>query len=160
MWRRTKLEVHRQIFKEKCNASSRPLFQSKQDYCSTNIIECENDTKTLYKLTNKLMGKNQDVALPTSDSDTELSNRFSDYFLGKIHIIRENLQKASETNDNVVNALRADVKFSSQHLTRLAPASSDKIWKLGQFSYICAYGPQISENWPRTIRVTVPQLLV
>ena len=88
VWRRTKLEVHRQIFKEKCNASSRLLFQSKQDYYSTNIIECGNGTKKLYKLTNKLMGKNQDVVLPTSDSDTELSNRFSDCFLGKIHIIR------------------------------------------------------------------------
>ena len=29
VWRRTKLEVHRQMFKEKCNASSRFLFQSK-----------------------------------------------------------------------------------------------------------------------------------
>ena len=28
---------------------------------------------------------------------------------------------------------------------------------LGQFSDICA--PQILENWPRTIRATVPQLI-
>ena len=76
------------------------------------------------------MGKNQDVVLPTSDSDTELSNRFSDFFLGKIHIIRENLQKTNKTNDKVVNVLRADVKFTGQHLTRLTPASSDQIWKL------------------------------
>ena len=120
-----KLEVHRQIFKEKCNASSRFLFQSKQDYYSTNIIECRNDTKKLFKLTNKLMGKNQDVVWPTSDSDTELSNRFSDFFLGKIHIIRDNLQKTNKTNDKVVNVLRADVKITGQHLTRLTPASSD-----------------------------------
>ena len=57
VWRRTKLEVHRHIFKEKCNASSRLLFQNKHDLYSTNIIECGNDTKILYKLTNKLMGK-------------------------------------------------------------------------------------------------------
>jgi hypothetical protein len=76
------------------------------------------------------MGKNQDVVLPTSDSDTELSNRFSDFFLGEIQTIRENLQKTNETNDKVVNVLRADVKFTGQHLTRLAPASSDEIKKL------------------------------
>ena len=31
---------------------------------------------------------------------------------------------------------------------------------LRQFSDICGatYGPQVSENWPRTIRATVPQL--
>ena len=76
------------------------------------------------------MGKKQDVVLTTSDNDTELSNRFSDFFLGKIQTIRDNLQKANETNDNVVNVLRADVKFTGQHLTRLAPASSDEIGKL------------------------------
>ena len=71
------------------------------------------------------MGKNQDVVLPTSDSDTELSNRFSDFFLGEVQTIRDNLQKANKTNDNVVN-----VKFTGQHLTRLVPASSDEIRKL------------------------------
>ena len=59
-----------------------------------------------------------------------LSNRFSNFFLGKIQTIRDNLQKANETNDKVVNILRADVKFTGQHLTRLAPASSDEIGKL------------------------------
>ena len=68
--------------------------------------------------------------MTTSDNDTELSNRFSNCFLGKIQTIRNNLQKANETNDNVVNVLRADVKFNGRHLTRLAPASSDEIRKL------------------------------
>ena len=52
------------------------------------------------------------------------------FFLRKIQTLRDNLQKAHETNDNVVNVLRADVKFTGQHLTRLAPASSDEIEKL------------------------------
>ena len=73
------------------------------------------------------MGKNQDVVLTTSDNDTELSNRFSDFFLGKIQTIRDNLRNANETNDNVVNVLRAmlnsmaDILHDSlQHLvTRL-----------------------------------------
>ena len=71
------------------------------------------------------MGKNQDVVLPTSDSDTDWSNRFIDFFLGEIQTIRHNLQKANETNDKVVNVQRTDVKFTGQHLTRLASASSD-----------------------------------
>ena len=54
VWWRTKLKVHRQIFKEKCNASSRLLFQSKQDYYLKNIFECGNDTKNIqiYKQVN------------------------------------------------------------------------------------------------------------
>jgi hypothetical protein len=66
------------------------------------------------------MGKNQDAVLLTNDSDTELSNRFSDFFLGKIQTIRDNLQNANETNDNVVNvpirvslnAVETDIPFS------------------------------------------------
>jgi hypothetical protein len=50
VWQRTKLEVHRQIFREKCNASSRLIFQSKQDYYSTIIIECRNDTENYTNL--------------------------------------------------------------------------------------------------------------
>ena len=53
---------------------------------------------------------------------TELSNRL--FSRG------DNLQKANETNDNVVNVLRADVKITGQHLTRLTPASSDEIRKV------------------------------
>ena len=45
----------------------------------------------------------------------------------KTQIIRENLQKANETNDNVVNVMRTDVKFNGKHITRLSPASSDEI---------------------------------
>ena len=53
------------------------------------------------------MGENQDAFLSTSESDTELSNRFNDFFREKIQTIRENLQNAKETNDNVINVLRA-----------------------------------------------------
>ena len=45
----------------------------------------------------------------------------------KTQIIRENLQKANETNDNVGNVMRTDVKFNGKHITRLVPASSDEI---------------------------------
>jgi len=31
---------------------------------------------------------------------------------------------------------------------------------LGQFSDTYGYGPQVLENWPRTIRATVPQLIL
>jgi hypothetical protein len=52
------------------------------------------------------------------------------YFQRKIQTIRDNLQKANETNDNVVDVERADVKFTGQHPARLAPVSSDEIRKV------------------------------
>jgi hypothetical protein len=44
-----------------------------------------------------------------------------------IYFITWNLQQANETNDNVGNAKKTDVKFTGKHITRLAPASSDEI---------------------------------
>jgi hypothetical protein len=68
------------------------------------------------------------------------------FFLRKIQTLRDNLQKAHETNDNVVNVLRADVKFTGQHLTGLAPASSDEIGKLlvQRCCYVMMYSKQCS----------------
>ena len=94
-------------------------------------------TLKIYKSTNRLMGKNQDAVLLTNDSDTELSNRFSDFFLGKIKIIRKNLQKANGTNDNVVNVLGMDVKLTGKHLvTRLGNFSQNRHVSLTQCLHI------------------------
>lgn len=130
VWRQSKLEVHRQIFKEKCRINSKLLFESKQTYYSSNIIECGNDTKRLYKLTNTLMGKNQDAVLPVSECDTALSNKFSDFFLEKIQSIRENLQNANNSASNPEHSLSADIKFTGQPLTEFSTASNEEIRKL------------------------------
>ena len=83
IWRRTNLTIHRDIHKDKCHLYSKLLAQSKQDYFSRKINECGSDSKRLYGLTNRLLGKNQEPSLPTSDSDTELSNKFPNSSLGR-----------------------------------------------------------------------------
>lgn len=130
VWRRTNLEIHRQIYREKCLLSSRLLFQSKQDYYSTSIMECGNDTKRLFKLTNKLLGDNNEVILPTSDNDRDLSNEFGKYFLGKIQTIRETLQSQNDKTGNYSDVLWADVQYTGDPLIEFSPTSSDEIRKL------------------------------
>ena len=118
VWRRTNLEIHRQIYREKCLLNSKLLFRSKQDYYSTSILECSNDTKRLFKLTGKLLGNNTDVILPTSDNDCDLANRFGNYFTGKIQTIRETLQVQNSETGTSSNILWADVKYSGASLTQ------------------------------------------
>ena len=130
VWRRTNLEIHRQIYREKCLLISKLLFRSKQDYYLTSILECGNDTKRLFKLTGKLLGNNTDVILPTSDNDCDLANRFGNYFTGKIQTIRETLQVQNSETGTSLNILWADVKYSGASLTQFYPASCDEIRKL------------------------------
>ena len=82
-----------------CHLYSKLLTQNKQEYFSRKINECGSDQKRLYGLTKRLLGKNQEPSLPTSDSDTELSNKFSEFFGGKIQTIRTLLQEANQAGD-------------------------------------------------------------
>lgn len=74
------LHVHRQIFKDKCSLTGKLLHQTKQDYFSQKIEDCGSDHKQLFKLSNTLMGKQQEIVLPSSTSNTELSNMFAQFF--------------------------------------------------------------------------------
>ncbi|CAG2255708.1 unnamed protein product [Mytilus edulis] len=78
-WRDSKLEVHHQIFKEKCRTVGELLYIAKETYYSSKIENCGNDHKQLFKLTKHLMGKQQQTPLPSSSSDLELSNSFADF---------------------------------------------------------------------------------
>ncbi|CAG2219826.1 unnamed protein product [Mytilus edulis] len=91
-WRDSKLEVHHQIFKEKCRTFGKLLYIAKETYYSSKIENCGNDHKQLFKLTKHLMGKQQQTPLPSSSSDLELSNSFADFFVNKVVTIRDGLR--------------------------------------------------------------------
>ncbi|CAG2217216.1 unnamed protein product [Mytilus edulis] len=95
-WRDSKLEVHHQIFKEKCRTFGKLLYIDKETYYSSKIENCGNDHKQLFKLTKHLMGKQQQTPLPSSSSDLELSNSFADFFVNKVVTIRDGLRDQNE----------------------------------------------------------------
>ena len=84
----------------------------------------------MYSLTNRLLGKNQEPSLPNIDCDTELSNKFAEFFVGKIQSIRTLLQDANQASDMESDVLRADVRFSGQPLTDFTAASCEEVRKL------------------------------
>jgi hypothetical protein len=59
-WRKTGLEIHKQILRQKCSTTSRLLHQTKQEYYTQKIKEC-GDQKQLFKLSNTLMGNNRNL---------------------------------------------------------------------------------------------------
>jgi hypothetical protein len=72
------------------------IERAKTDYYSTSIAQCSNDQKSLFRVVNKLMHKSRELVLPSCTSDQELANRFSDYFVGKIHRIRSSFDDHCE----------------------------------------------------------------
>jgi hypothetical protein len=128
MMRKTKLEVHQLIYKELCIRSNKILLQCKIDYYSSKIADIGNDHKKLFKLINSLLGNNNEVALPSHQSEFDLSNRFVHFFLDKIERIRSSLLMASEDIGDM-DPLRADVRFEGRSLIDFTPASVDEVRK-------------------------------
>ena len=103
-----------------CIRSNKILLQCKIDYY---------DHKKLLKLTNSILGNTNEVALPSHQSEFELSDRFGHFLLDKIERIRSSLLMSSEVIGDM-DPLRADVRFEGRSLTDFTPASVDEVRKI------------------------------
>ena len=89
--RKTKLTIHQQLYKEKCIQTNKQLLKCKRDYYSNKIAEISNSQKQLHRITSDLIGNKREVVLPSYQNENDLSNRFCEFFLGKIDTIRSGL---------------------------------------------------------------------
>ncbi|KAK2144742.1 hypothetical protein LSH36_734g01020 [Paralvinella palmiformis] len=129
LWRRTKLTVHHQMFKKECRNVIALLIKAKKEHYSNKIVECGTESKQLFKLAKHLMGHKSEVILPSCPSDRDLANRFGDFFVNKIIIIRDNISALNNTtNENMV--MTADIKFNGQPMRTFTPATQEEIRKI------------------------------
>lgn len=129
-WRRTKLTVHQQIYKDQCRQVGLLLVQAKKNYYSDKIAECGTDHKQLFRLTKNLMGQNGDTILPSCSSEKILSNNFSNYFLNKIKTIRSNISTVNSRDNSNSLALAADIPFDGEALTQLTLTTEEEVRKI------------------------------
>ncbi|VDI51143.1 MFS transporter, FHS family, Na+ dependent glucose transporter 1 [Mytilus galloprovincialis] len=108
--RKTKLTIHRQMFRESCITTNQLLIKCKKDYFSSKISEIGHDQKQLHRLTNDLMGNKREIFLPEHEDDKLLADKFCEFFVGKISIIRDSLS-TTNTSSSDSNPMRADIKF-------------------------------------------------
>ena len=94
-WRTSKLEVHLQIFKDKCRNVNTLIRQAKCNYYTNLIKENANNQKTLFRAVSTLF--NKPTSLPTNTSIPDLTQQFSQYFVKKITDIRHNLNSSAST---------------------------------------------------------------
>ena len=77
LWRHSKEEDDLLSYKQQCRSVSMQLPEAKLYYYSTKIKATDNDQKSLFDITKRLIVNQQAVTLPTHKTNFELAIRFS-----------------------------------------------------------------------------------
>ena len=91
MFRKTGLEVHKEIFAEACNKHQKQLEFHKSSYYKSKIERAGRNK--LFRMVDILFQPGS-LALPTYISLEVLAEDFNEFFIGKIQSIRDELQDA------------------------------------------------------------------
>ena len=78
-------------FKQQCITVNKLLHKNRVDYYSNKLTIDESDTKTLFKVSRKLVGDDGNPTLPSCDNLLALTNQFSHYFCDKIEKLKSNI---------------------------------------------------------------------
>ena len=65
--------------------------EAKQEYYLEKIGDRGSDPKNLYKVINELLHRRRDIVLPSYDSNKNMANQFSSFFLNKMEKIKADL---------------------------------------------------------------------
>ena len=98
------------------------IDDAKKSYFSDSVDNCNGDQKSLYGIVNNLLHRKKDPVLPSSSSEHNLVNRFSEYFVGKIDNIRSNFSKYSDFSE--------DSNPHASHITEFEPATNEEVMKV------------------------------
>ena len=98
LWRKTRLEVHRQMYRTQCIQVNLLIEHAKRDHYTTLIQGHENDTKALFRVVDSLLGRSRRSALPSGSSLTDTAEQLGQFFQEKVAKIAIDLQHAAYTD--------------------------------------------------------------
>ena len=92
---KTRLTVHKDIFKSEKNKTIFVIKDEKKNYISEKI-ESSSSSKELFNVYNDMTGKKKTLTLPTNVPSSELPDMFNNFFIDKIDVIRNELDLVCE----------------------------------------------------------------
>jgi len=98
-WRKTKLHIHYDIYKQSLGNFNIALRKARQLYISEMINNSINNTRTLFIMVDKLMNPIQQI--PSEFASTMKCNEFACFFSAKIKNIRRIISITQSNNDSV-----------------------------------------------------------
>jgi hypothetical protein len=129
-WRKTKLTVHKQLYRDKCHSVNTIISLAKKEHFLHKIEECGTNHKQLFKLMGNLMGNTSERILPSHATADQLSNRFNDFFKSKVDTIRDSIRSTARHDDDDACALDDDTLFDGVPLTFFEKATSNELKKI------------------------------
>ena len=96
-WRKTRLQVHFEIFKKAKQDTNKLISECKRKYVKNSVIDKRGDPKGLSRIVSGLMRNEQSASiLPKADNMEDLAEDFSTFFRDKIDKIRNGLGSATQ----------------------------------------------------------------
>jgi hypothetical protein len=131
-WRKSRLEVDKQIFLEKKAEVDRMINQAKSGYFKNQLFSAV--SKKQFNVLNTLLNYSSKI-LPTTDSLGNLANRFASFFIEKVKKIRKNLDSQVSAKQNVTNevsgseeTLQEGISLSDvRKLVELRPVNEEEV---------------------------------
>ena len=120
-WRKTRLEIHREVYMEKKLQVTNLIKEAKTRYYKNKIEENKGDSKRLFQVINSLTGKQKPAALPSHDDESVLANKFGEFLLQKIELIQKNIPQV--TLDSTIT----EIHEVSETLTYFNPITRNDV---------------------------------
>lgn len=127
-WRKSKLEVDRQIFTAQRQLVYNMIYEAKTTYYRDKISNCT-DQKQLFKIVESLLHQKGKAKLPSHNSKEQLAQKFNNFFVSKITKIRNDLDSESTDTVNQNSAFDNEHDLTS-YLEVFTPASEEEICKI------------------------------
>jgi hypothetical protein len=129
-WRKTGLEIHKQIYCHHRNRTNYLVKIAKIESYNTKIADCGSDQKALFKVVNQLLGVKKDLTLPSNDSLLDTLNKFNAFFSTKILNIRKKLDAENNICHRENSVLPLPESKSHTSLEHFDELSKEEIKKL------------------------------
>ena len=130
---KTRLEVHRKIYKNECRTYTDALNSTKSSYYKVKIADADNNQ--LFRKIDSLIKVKRVPLLPTHSSSKELAQRFSNFFQSKILNLMDNLRSSYQTSKDMSviinsapcpNSFTEFVEVSEGYISELIEKSKPK----------------------------------
>jgi exonuclease III len=126
-WHKSKLEVHRLIYRDYCCTVNKLLIKTRSDYYLGKIVECGRDQKGIYRIAKHLLGEKMSSILPDHLVAEDLANRFQDYFTEKIILIFKSISPNYPLEALTTPALREVTSNPNVELTAFEPTTNKEV---------------------------------
>ena len=128
-WRKTRLQIDRDLFKAQRDLANSLINKAKSSYYKDKIVNCTN-SKELFDIVESLLHQKGKPKLPTHLSNQDLANTFNTYFITKIDNIRSSFNHEVLSLNHEQHPAENVLNDNTPKLETFSPASEDEIRKL------------------------------